>query len=480
MNNAKNAFRRGYRFTSFKGIASSECTQALPGTTLSVPLNQRFGEPAIPTVKAGDSVRPGTIIAESEGNGTPVHAPVTGSVGNIGKQSVIIEIDESGSVDDFVAIPGADANWRNLVPMSIREILYLSGVAGIDRDGIPTEHSSSAIMPDEVERIIVKIVPDDLLNPDPEAVIGRGRFDNFAKGLRIVARAFPKKRLNVAVAGTLKGLAARIEGAIDDPNIEVDLVTAKYPQSRDEVIVSTITKSDYPYGFRPIHLGIVVLDYQTIVHAEEAVTVGKPVISRRVAVAGPSIEDPVHLEVPIGTPLSGLLSERVADGENRVVIDSLMTGEIAGDESVISRSTSGIYCLPEARRVEPLSFASPGFTKDSVSNTFLSKLLPTKKEINTNLHGERRACLNCSFCADVCPVGIMPNIIHRYVERDMVDENLPALGILKCIDCNLCTYVCPSKIPLAKIMVDGKDRLIGEGYVDLEGMAADFTLKGIG
>ena len=480
MKHARKAFRRGYRFASFRGTASSVCTNVSPGADVSVPLKQGYGEPAQPVVKTGDSVRSGTVIAESAGAGNPIHAPITGSIVRVGKGTISIAVEESGAAEEFVPISGATSDWGELDATALRKLLYLSGVAGIDIDGIPTEHSSSAISPDEVTSLIVKIVPDDLLNPDPEAIVGNGKFGSFTRGLHIVAKAFPGKRLTVAVADSLKNLATRIENGVTDPNIDVALVASKYPQSNDVVLVKTVTGTEYPYGFRPIHLGVVVLEYQTLLHADEAVSSGKPVISRRLVIAGPSVTEPNHIEVPIGTPITRILSERVVDEPSRVVIDSLMTGGAATDDGVISRSTRGIYCVPEARRVEPLGFASPGFTKDSISNTFLSKLLPVKKELNTNLHGERRACLNCSFCVEVCPVGIMPNILHRYVERDMVDENLPPLGILKCIDCNLCTYVCPSKIPLAKIVAEGKSRLIDEGYVNLEDTAAGFTLKGIG
>jgi Na+-translocating ferredoxin:NAD+ oxidoreductase RnfC subunit len=80
----------------------------------------------------------------------------------------------------------------------------------------------------------------------------------------------------------------------------------------------------------------------------------------------------------------------------------------------------------------------------------------------------------------VCPVGILPNLLHRYVRREIIDENLQQFGIFKCIDCNLCTYVCPSKIPLAALMKSGKAMLSEEGLSDDERIKNEFALKGIG
>jgi Na+-translocating ferredoxin:NAD+ oxidoreductase RnfC subunit len=105
--------------------------------------------------------------------------------------------------------------------------------------------------------------------------------------------------------------------------------------------------------------------------------------------------------------------------------------------------------------------------------------MPLRKKIDTNIHGEERACLSCSFCAEVCPVGILPNLLHRYVQRDIIDESLLRFGIFKCIDCNLCTYVCPSKIPVSSLLKKGKELLIEEGISDAEKIKGEFTLKGI-
>ncbi len=63
------------------------------------------------------------------------------------------------------------------------------------------------------------------------------------------------------------------------------------------------------------------------------------------------------------------------------------------------------------------------------------------------MHGERRPCINCGFCADVCPVDILPQFTYKCVRADEVEESL-AHGLLDCVECGLCTYVCPSKIEL--------------------------------
>ena len=60
-------------------------------------------------------------------------------------------------------------------------------------------------------------------------------------------------------------------------------------------------------------------------------------------------------------------------------------------------------------------------------------------------------------------MGVLPNLLHPYIERNLLDEILLRYNIFHCIDCNLCTYVCPSKIPVARLIREGKERLRAEG-----------------
>ena len=87
-------------------------------------------------------------------------------------------------------------------------------------------------------------------------------------------------------------------------------------------------------------------------------------------------------------------------------------------------------------------------------------------EISTALRGERRPCIACGLCERVCPVELMPQVIHRYLYREALDE-AEAVGMDLCIACGLCTYVCPSKIELQKQFMEAS------GRIQLEKMEAE-------
>ena len=81
------------------------------------------------------------------------------------------------------------------------------------------------------------------------------------------------------------------------------------------------------------------------------------------------------------------------------------------------------------------------------------------ERFTTGVRGEDRPCISCSFCEEVCPAGIIPHLIHKYLYRDLIEEVEQARVDL-CIECGLCSFVCVSKmqvfhyIKLAKYELD--------------------------
>jgi Na+-transporting NADH:ubiquinone oxidoreductase subunit A len=71
--------------------------------------------------------------------------------------------------------------------------------------------------------------------------------------------------------------------------------------------------------------------------------------------------------------------------------------------------------------------------------------------VNTDMHGEIRPCINCGYCASVCPVDILPQFACKNIWADEIEEAL-ACGLLDCVECGLCSFVCPSKIELAETL----------------------------
>lgn len=53
---------------------------------------------------------------------------------------------------------------------------------------------------------------------------------------------------------------------------------------------------------------------------------------------------------------------------------------------------------------------------------------------------------------------LLPQVIHRYLYRDAIDQ-AEAAGLLHCIGCGLCSYVCPSKIEMSDQFTHAKEQV---------------------
>ncbi len=110
----------------------------------------------------------------------------------------------------------------------------------------------------------------------------------------------------------------------------------------------------------------------------------------------------------------------------------------------------------------------PGADRNSYSNCFLSSVWGEVEEsLTTALRGEKRPCVSCNYCSEVCPVDIRPQQIHKYLYNDALEE-VESARVDLCIGCGLCSYVCPSKIELRSQMLDAQEQVRRELHPEEE------------
>ncbi len=473
--------RRGYVFSRFAGAANIKPVRAPLPEKITIPLGSGYGKETPALVAAGEKVAAGQIIGrDDERIGSPVIASAAGTVGAVEKHAVVIETDRTAAPERF---QGRE-NWETLSAAALGKILYESGITALGKDGIPSDYKSSPLAPSDLKHIIIHCLEDDAFNISWSALLDDELIRRSLTGVKILRAAFPSARLHLAVDRRLTGLRKRLEADGPDPAaVPVYSVAPKYPMHSHEVLISELLGTDMPWGFTPIHMGIVVNDWQLLLHCFEAVVEGKPLIERLIALSGPGFRENLHVTARIGTPVSRIVNEYLRqDVTSRLVLNSPLTGErITDPERPIDHTFSQIIAIPEKTEREFLAFVRPGARRDSFSHTFLSSLLPVKKTADTNLHGDDRPCIYCGYCEDVCPVNIIPHLIYHNAVKINVAERLLQLKIFKCMHCNLCDYVCPVKLPLSEGIRQGQERLIEAGcdptiglqpYYDLDGFDA--------
>jgi len=484
----RRTFGGGLRFRHYAGQPRADVETLGVPRRVVVPMLQGFGVPLEPLVKPGEPVLAGQVIGRDDtAVSSPVHATINGTVTGItrvvvhGREIAAAVIDGDGT-DTWTKLDGATPDWQNLSPEAIEDLLYRSGVTGLAREGIPTRYRSAVIGPESVRQVIITLVGADVFRPNPAVTLGESEMPGFAMGLAILGRILPSARFHIAISdeGTVlrRSLTRALSG---NPKATIHALEPRYPQEFSEMLVRSVLKEDFPFGFAAANIGVVVMDTQAVMAARAAVVRGRPLIDRLVALAGPGFQKPGYLRVRIGSSLEQVVAGRLKAGDlkHKLVLDSILSGQPVDDLTrPIDRTAAMVIALPDDNRRLPFAFARPGLHNESFSRSFVPAWLPVKKVASTNRHGEERPCIQCGWCARVCPVRIIPQLIYRHA-RVVIDEALVRFGAFNCIDCNLCTFVCPSKIPLARHILDAKEKLLAVGCDNSSCVVPRFDLKGV-
>ncbi len=483
-------FQGGYRFKNYINQAEPEILEEKTPSQVIIPLRQGFSIEVKPLVKKGDKVFAGQIIARDDASiSSPVHSSINGVVEDIKaidylkhKVSAVV-IKASNSSQEISRLPGYSAQWQKLSSEKIEELIYLSGASSLGKSGIPTRFKSSIISPEDAEHLIIHAVGAQPYNISLELLLKDNSLVNFFEGIKILNKVMPKAKVHLAVNAQKKELIGRfVELSAQLDWLDIYPLDAKYPAAAEEILVTTLLNRKFPYGYSAANIGVVVLDIQAVLGVSEAVIEGKPLIEKTIALCGPSFKENTHLKVRVGTSLNEIVNERLKiEFPQRVILNSLLMGINLNDLSLpVDRTFSEIIAIPENKEREFLAFLSPGVNADSYTRAFLAQWLPgARKSPDSNQHGEERPCISCGYCEEVCPVKIIPHLLSKHVEREIIDEKLVNYGIYSCIECGLCNFVCPSKILLLQHIKKGQQELAKEGLDRDKCVLPGFELKGL-
>lgn len=481
-------FQGGYRFFNFEGQPQDSVEILSTPPKVIIPLRQGFSGEVKPLVKIGDEVREGQIIGRDDENiSSPVHASIDGVVEDIKrmnyfKRDVLMVVIRAGEQrKEILKIEGGGGDWRKYSGEVLEKILYLSGVTSLDHEGIPTRFKTSVIVPEDVEELIIHGVGSEPYNISPNLVWGGKNLLNILEGIKILKKVMPRAKVYLAINRSNKKVIEEVDKLTSQEDwFYIVPLEPKYPQGYDEVLIPTILKKSFPYGYSAANIGIVVLSLPTVLSVYKAVAEALPLTKRTIALCGPSFNENIHIDIPIGVPVGWVLKDRLKDNIVRIVLNSLLTGTRLNDFSLpLDKTCSTLVVIPEKKEREFLSFMRPGLRRYSYSRAFLSSVVRTSRSVDTNLHGEERPCISCSFCEEVCPVRIIPHLLMKLVDSNMVDESMTRYAIFNCIECKLCSFVCPSKLPLAQKIKEGQDKLILQGCERAQCILPYFDVKGI-
>ncbi len=269
--------------------------------------------------------------------------------------------------------------------------------------------------------------------------------DRLIAGVDLICRelAFPKAV--IALKKTYSAEIAALRAAISRAGsaVTLHLMDSYYPAGDEQMIVYEVTGRVVPPAGIPLNVGAIVDNVATVIAVADAAE-DKPFTDKYLTVTG-EVAVPSVLKVPVGTSFArcfelagGLRSDRVMVVSGGPMMGAPMSLEAAMRESV-KKTTSGILVLPEDCAID----------------------LHRKTQIRHTLNRARAACIQCSYCTQLCPRHLLGHPLqpHRIMRKmamctDMSeileDEDIRQAAI--CCECGICeVYACPMGLQPRKV-----------------------------
>jgi electron transport complex protein RnfC len=183
----------------------------------------------------------------------------------------------------------------------------------------------------------------------------------------------------------------------------------------------------------PADVGCIVDNVATVYAVYQAVCASTPVMERGFTVSGDGAANPGNFIVKIGTCMEELLEaaggfKEGTDPEKLICGGPMMGFAMPDLSAAVCANNNALVVLTE----DPVAIAEEQMT----------------------------ACLRCSRCNRVCPLGLTPQMMANAAQKKDYDRFEKKLYGMECIGCGSCTYVCPAKRPLMQLFKKTKAEIL--------------------
>lgn len=388
--------------------------------TVTIPMSMHIGAPARPTVKVGDEVKVGALIAEAGGAvSAPIYASVSGKVTKIidfllsngtTVPAVVIASDGEMTPDEGLTPPVVDSRE------SLIEAVKNSGVVGLGGAGFPT-HVKLNVDPARIEYLIVNGTEcEPYITSDAYTMTERSA--DMAVALKALQTHMGIKHIIIGIESNKKKAIEVMKKMAVELGAEVKVLPSIYPQGGEKVLIYHTTGRQVPAGQLPIDVGCIVVNCTTLAVIGAYLETGMPLVEKCITVDGGAVTTPQNVIVPIGTGIADLFD---------------FCGGLKADPAKV------LYGGPM------MGVAVPDVYQPVMKNTN-AVLALTEKEAELP---RTTACIRCGACTNNCPFGLAPAaILKAYDKRDvaLLDE----LDVMTCMECGCCSFRCPANRPLTQ------------------------------
>jgi len=405
--------------------------------SVTIPVSQHIGAPAVTIVNKGDYVKTGQVIATSKGFvSSNIHSSVSGKINKIdsiidttGYKQTAVFIDMEG--DEWMETIDRSSELTREIKLSPEEITKRcldSGIVGLGGATFPSHVKLTVPDGKKCNILIINGVEcEPYLTSDHRLMVEKG--EEVLTGISILMKALKVDRAMIGIENNkpdainqLTKLATGFKG------ITVHPLKVKYPQGAEKQLIKALINREVPSGHLPLDVGAVVHNVGTAFAVYEAVQKNKPLFERVVTITGKSLGKPGNYFVRIGTPINKLIeaSGGMPEDTGKVVNGGPMMGKAVNNLDVpVVKGTSGIIIFPSEE----------------------SK----RKEI--------KPCIRCAKCVSVCALNLEPFLLMTLSEKGLF-ERAENERITDCMECGCCSYTCPADRPLLDYIRLGKSTVV--------------------
>ncbi|MCG8412845.1 MAG: electron transport complex subunit RsxC, partial [Pseudomonadales bacterium] len=434
--------KRGVKFGAIKppphkleSLRSRIMPTPLP-ERLVLSLQQHQGDASIPCVEVGDKVlKFQTIAIANSESSLNLHAPTSGKIlsveqsqshsGNAAPEPcIVLECDGEDNPLEVSAIE----DYRALEHDSLLQRIEDAGICGMGGAGFPTALKLRHGIARNIDQLVINAAECEPYISCDEALL-RERAKEVIQGAEILQAACLASSCQLIIESNMNEAIDALRSEITGSSVQLKIVAPSYPAGDESQIVFAATGRETPSSGLPIDVGVVVLNAGTAAACMHGVSRGLPCISRVVTLTGTPLRTPKNFDVPIGTPISHLLTLCGIDKQSHqgtLAGGSLMGEPVHDLDSPIKKTNNCVVAMS-------------------------TQEFPTQEPV--------LPCIRCGYCADACPAHLLPQQLLVFSKQQAV-ETLEDHGLFDCIECGACAYVCPSKIPLVQYYRSSKELML--------------------
>ena len=396
-----------------------------------IPVLQHNGSESDITVKRGDKVFLGQIIAEAwKENSVPVHSSVSGIVTSISKMPhpygpyvYCVEIENDGK-DESIDFKSFEKSWKEAAPQELIKKIAECGI--VDNNGISVSKKLSIPSDKKVDKLIINCMEvEPFITCDVSIAINKS--EDFFEGILITKKIVGASKVLIILNNNNSQLKKVINDFISQPKYKdisfISINKIKYPQNNDRILTKIISGKEISSRSSTLDAGCLIVNAETIYLICQSILKGIPFYKKIITVYLPPDKTLKNLIVRIGTSISNILEycKINLDNINKIIAGGLLKGiAVCEIDSSIIKSINAI--------------------------TTVKDIFPSEQKYE---------CIKCQRCLRVCPVNIIPSLLVKLIKGKKYQEAIQ-YGLDECIECGCCSYVCPSKINIVHYLILGK------------------------